>query len=480
MAIIFQDFFEEEVETLLEHHTPDIGTGWSILFDSFTTAVVVVKPLGGAGEPYVVSPDTSNNGMGRAFALQPAPASADVAVEIDVFETDWSRANTYNRGLFARDTGGHTHYAVSILPNGNSQPSIRLFKTVAGSSDVIGSHDATLQNGDVIRFECYDASKRVLLNGVEVISVADNDIAGPGGAGLYWGNWNGQNGGGHPDRRSDIGFITVEAAQVGPVHVDLSAAPAGTATASAAVQAARTLSAGSAGQADIGAAVHATRALAALGGGQTDVTVGMQPVRGLSAEARGATAADTALAVRRDLSAAATGATTVTATLDARSAVDLAVMIAGSTTVTAGVEALGTVELAAEIAGATAITAALARSFDLAATPAGATTVVGDVAALRDFVAGIDGHTSVEAAPVLLRGLTASPFGATAVDATLHALSYTDFAAALAGQTLVDAALVVQFLGALGDVTTWVEPVTDVSLRGERVADVRTAIEVGS
>ena len=239
MAIIFQDFFEEEVETLLEHHTPDIGDGWSILFDSFTTAVVLVKPLGGAGEPYVVSPDTSNNGMGRAFALQPAPTSADVAVEIDVFETDWSRANSYNRGLFARDTGGHTHYAVSILPNGNSQPSIRLFKTVAGSSDVIGSHDATLQNGDVIRFECYDASKRVLLNGVEVISVADNDIAGPGGAGLYWGNWNGQNGGGHPDRRSDIGFITVEAAQVGPVHVDLSAAPAGTATASAAGPAAR-------------------------------------------------------------------------------------------------------------------------------------------------------------------------------------------------------------------------------------------------
>lgn len=460
MAIIFQDFFEEEVETLLEHHTPDVGTGWSILFDSFTTAVVLVKPLGGAGEPYVVSPDTSNNGMGRAFALQPAPASADVAVEIDVFETDWSRANTYNRGLFARDTGGHTHYAVSILPNGNSQPSIRLFKTVAGSSDVIGSHDATLQNGDVIRFECYDAAKRVLLNGVEVISVADNDIAGPGGAGLYWGNWNGQNGGGHPDRRGDIGFITVEATQVGPVIVDLSAAPAGTATAGASIQAARTLGADIAGQADGGAAAHATRALAALGGGQTDVTVGMQPVRGLAAEA--------------------TGATTVTATLDARSAVDLAVAIAGSTTVTAGVEALGTVELATEIPGATTVTAELARSFDLAATLAGATTVAGDIVALRDFVAGIDGHTSVEAAPVLLRGLTASPFGATAVDAALHALSYTDFTAALAGETLVDAALIVQFLGALGDVTTWVEPVTDVSLRGERVADIRTAIEVGS
>lgn len=460
MAIIFQDFFEEEVETLLEHHTPDVGTGWSILFDSFTTAVVLVKPLGGAGEPYVVSPDTSNNGMGRAFALQPAPTSADVAVEIDVFETDWSRANSYNRGLFARDTGGHTHYAVSILPNGNSQPSIRLFKTVAGSSEVIGSHDATLQNGDVIRFECYDAAKRVLLNGVEVISVADNDIAGPGGAGLYWGNWNGQNGGGHPDRRSDIGFITVEAAHVGPVVVDLSAAPAGTATASA--------------------AVHAARTLAALGGGQTDATASAQPVRGLSGEARGATAADTALAVRRDLAAEATGATTVTATLDARAAVDLAAEIAGSTTVTASVEALGTVELAAEIAGATTVTAELARSFDLAGTLVGATTVAGDVAALRDFVAGIDSHTTVEAIPERLRGLTASPAGATAVDATLHALSYTDFAAALAGQTLVDAALIVQFLGALGDVTTWVEPVTDVSLRGELVADVRTAIEVGS
>lgn len=460
MAIIFQDFFEEEVETLLEQHTPDIGTGWSILFDSFTTAVVLVKPLGGAGEPYVVSPDTSNNGMGRAFALQPAPASADVAVEIDVFETDWSRANTYNRGLFARDTGGHTHYAVSILPNGNSQPSIRLYKTVAGSSDLIGSFDATLQNGDVIRFECYDAAKRVLLNGVEVISVADNDIAGPGNAGLYWGNWNGQNGGGHPDRRSDIGFITVEAAPVGPVHVDLSAAPAGTTTASAAIQAARSLSASIAGQAVASAL--------------------LQKVRHLSAEAHGVTAADTALAVRRDLAAGATGVTTVTATLDVHAAVDLAVDIAGSTTVTASVEVLGKVELAAEATGATTISAAIARSFDLAATLAGETTVAGDIAAMRDLAAGVDGDTTVDAAPAVLRGLAAESAGTTVVDAALHALSYTDFAATLIGLSFVDAALVVQFLGALGDVTTWVEPVTDVSLRGERVADVRTAIEVGS
>src|SRR5690606_8137709 len=138
-------------------------------------------------------------------------------------------------------------------------------------------HDATLQNGDVIRFECYDAAKRVLLNGVEVISVADNDIAGPGGAGLYWGNWNGQNGGGHPDRRSDIGFITVEAAQVGPVIVDLSAAPAGTATASASIQAACTLGADIAGHAGSSAAAHATRALAAQGDGQTDVAASAQP-----------------------------------------------------------------------------------------------------------------------------------------------------------------------------------------------------------
>lgn len=226
MAIIFQDLFEEQADTLLENHTPDVGTGWTILYDSLTTSVVLVKPVGQSASN-VVGPDTSDSGAGRAFAIQPAPGAADVALEVDVYETDWSRTNTYNRGLFARDTGGHTHYAVSILPNGNAVDSVRLFKTVSGVSTLLGSYDATLANGDAIRFECTDSEKAVYVNGTKRISSLDNDITGAGGAGLWWGNWDGQNGGGHPDRRGEFGHITVESDAGGSVYVDLAASIAG-------------------------------------------------------------------------------------------------------------------------------------------------------------------------------------------------------------------------------------------------------------
>lgn len=212
MAYTFHDLFNDTTGTLLENHTPDVGTSWSILYDSFTTAVVEINADG------TVSPDTGNNGTGRAYRISPAPSGADIAIEADVYETDWTRINSYNRGLFARSSGtdGLTHYAVSILPNGHSDPSIRLYKTTSGSSTLLGSYDHDFVNGDVVRFECYDSAKKVYVNGVERISSTDNTVTGAGDAGLFWGNWGGANGGGHPDRRSFFGFFGTEEASANP------------------------------------------------------------------------------------------------------------------------------------------------------------------------------------------------------------------------------------------------------------------------
>jgi len=69
MTVIFHDLFEETVDTLLENHTPDTGTGWSILYNSFTVAVVNVKPTGDSGASNVAGPSTSDSGTGRAFKI---------------------------------------------------------------------------------------------------------------------------------------------------------------------------------------------------------------------------------------------------------------------------------------------------------------------------------------------------------------------------------------------------------------------------
>ncbi len=425
MALIFEDQFNEPEPTLLEDHTPDLGDGWSILYDSFTVAVVKVKPVGNTDVENVVGPNMSDSGAGRAYAIQPAPEASDVALEVDVYESNWSRSNTYNRGLFARDTGGHTHYAVSILPNGHSRPSIRLFKTVAGSSDVIGSYDAELQNGDVIRFECYDAAKRVLLNGVEVISVDDNAISGAGDAGLFWGNWNGQNGGGHPDRRGEFGSITVEAASTEPVFVELAAAVTASSSTVADVAPVRSLVAQTDAQSAVTVALHTDRSLAAQADAQGAVTVALHTDRSLaSASASTTTVAGDVAALR---------------SLEAGAAMDV--------TVDAALEQKGRIDLAAH-----AVWEA---------------TVAGDLAMLRDVAAEI-------ASGVV-------------VDAALSVLSFVELQAAAQVQVTVQAQMAAKALGAVGDVRTHLAPVTTarsthalvttVQTRGRLVSDVVTAVE---
>lgn len=230
MAVIFHDTFVEASEITLANHTPDtVGTSWWVLFDSLTVADIVVKPTGDTGTSDVAGPDTSDNGRGRAYGINPAPSTADVELEFDLYESDWSRTNTYMRGAFARNQGGDEMYAVLILPNGHSDPSVQLFRIDSASRyTLLGSYDATLVNGTVIRFECYDAAKKVYVNGVERISSTDNTLTGTGDAGLFWGDWDGMIGGsGHPDRRSEIGYFKVTEAGA-PPPVSLEGVGAGT------------------------------------------------------------------------------------------------------------------------------------------------------------------------------------------------------------------------------------------------------------
>src|SRR5690606_34656244 len=81
------------------------------------------------------------------------------------------------------------------LQNESPTDSVRLIKFVSGSATVLDSSDETLQIGDVVKLEIRDATKKVYINDIEILSSTDNSITSGTGWGLYFGNFNGAGGG---------------------------------------------------------------------------------------------------------------------------------------------------------------------------------------------------------------------------------------------------------------------------------------------
>lgn len=231
MPVIFEDLFEEAADTPLGSHTPDVGSGWTALLNTAATAVIQVKPSGASGTADVVGPSTSENSVAVAYGIVPAPATADVTLEATRYMNNWDVGNSYSCGMFARasNAGGWSGYFVQMVPNAHGDPTLRLYKLAAGSATLLGSYDHTFASGDVVTFECHDAGKRVLVNGVERIASADNAITGAGEAGLYWGNWIVS---GHLRAEMEFGYLTVSTPDAGGGFVDLAGSAAGSSAAS--------------------------------------------------------------------------------------------------------------------------------------------------------------------------------------------------------------------------------------------------------
>lgn len=221
MTTLFWDQFQEAATTLITASTPETGTGWTEIYNTASSAVIQVKPSGKSGATHVAGPSTSENSVGAAYAISPAPGAADVRLEFDRYMLNWSVSNSYGTGVFARHSesgGNHTFYALLMVPNLHAEDSLRLYKVVAGTATLLGSYDHTFANGDEIAFECYDAAKKVYANGAEVISSADNAITGAGNAGVWWGMFTNAMGSYHLRAEVEYGdFFVSEAGSGGSV-----------------------------------------------------------------------------------------------------------------------------------------------------------------------------------------------------------------------------------------------------------------------
>ena len=474
MAVIFQDLFEEAAVTPLASHTPDLGTGWTLLYNSAAITVIQVKPLGQSGVPNLCGPSTSENNVTALYGINPSPSTADVKLEADRYMLNWQVSNSYSAGLFARVTytTDWSGYFVQMVPNLNSGASIRLYKKVLGVTTLLASYDHDFVSGDIVTFECYDAAKRVLVNGVERINHADNTVTGIGFAGLYWGNFVIS---GHMRAEMEFGYLTVTDASVVGQTIDLDAGSAGGAAAAAGLDGTRDLPAAAAGGATVSATLStgAEVLLAAQTEGSAGLTAGLAVEKTLAAQPAGANSVAASLQPVRDLAGLTAGLAAVASYLGADWT--LAAQIAGTGAASAKLETLGEVTLATSIAGEALLDVDLVATYSLAVQSDGTSTVSATSPALtREIAASVTGTSEVAAGLVAMRDLAVVADGGALVDADLTVLTLVtvDLAGQSAGGSSLSALLTVLQLGAVGDVRTWSEPVTVALLSGTLLTEV--------
>ncbi len=180
------DSFTEAADIPITAHTPDIGTSWTEVHDSSTatTDATIDAVLD------VLSGGSDENFVGQAYTAQPAPTGADQSIGFTLTAVD-TTSGTKPVGLFGRRTDNDNFYFLQILPDTNAQDSVKLYKSVAAVTTELGTIDLTVNAGDTFVLEITDASKRVLHNGSEVLSSADNELTAAGTWGVYFGDFNG-------------------------------------------------------------------------------------------------------------------------------------------------------------------------------------------------------------------------------------------------------------------------------------------------
>lgn len=177
MSTFLSDTFTDTAGTLLENHTPDIGSTWS--------------KIAGAG-----SIDITLGGKARLASTISGTVlysnSADpVYEEYSVTATVTSSGETSTSqvvGVIARkQSGADTYYRAYLIGGASGSRGAKLDKVVAGTVTNLGTYlfDWVASTNYTIKLEVNNSAKKVYIDGVERISSFDNAITNKGTAGLY-------------------------------------------------------------------------------------------------------------------------------------------------------------------------------------------------------------------------------------------------------------------------------------------------------
>lgn len=172
--LFFQDLFTEaSVDTALSSHTPDLGTSWSLLWQTDATAFLEVKESSDN-----VSPDSSQGNKGVMYTANATYPSADYEVSFVIGSNFTGTNRVY---LLARVQDQENMYALRMTTGATVT---RMYKKVSGTWTAIGSFKTDPSPGDTVTLRVVGSQLSYYYNGVLIDSQTDTAITSAGKAGV--------------------------------------------------------------------------------------------------------------------------------------------------------------------------------------------------------------------------------------------------------------------------------------------------------
>lgn len=174
MAVFFSDnFVEPTSDTVLNSHTPTLGTSWTLLFQDASGPTLGVQASTDTGKCL-----TAANNLGAIYTADVTYPSADYEVQMTIT----ALSSTDNRPLYmmVRIQDVENMYAVRMK---NVASGYQMYKKVAGTWSTVGSA-VTIASGSVVKLQIIGTTLKLFDDGVEVASGTVSDHAAAGKAGL--------------------------------------------------------------------------------------------------------------------------------------------------------------------------------------------------------------------------------------------------------------------------------------------------------
>lgn len=169
--VVFQDSFTEASNTLLNLHTPNVGTSWSLAL-STGGATYTVNTAG------TLQPTTTLANVGCLYLANNASPSAAVEVGLTV-PTVVTATNTV--GLVFRYIDSNNFYLVTISATAGNTV---LWKKVAGAWSNLAASINNVAAGNVVKVRAVGSNIVVYVADIPVITRVDTSISGAGLCGI--------------------------------------------------------------------------------------------------------------------------------------------------------------------------------------------------------------------------------------------------------------------------------------------------------
>ena len=168
MAVIFQDSFTESSDTDLDSHTPDVGTSWTNVWQTSSSAKLTV--IGSSD----VAQGNDAGDEGAIYSADATYPSPDYKVSAKINAGYVGGRRLY---LIARMADQENMYALRLTTGATAT---RLYKKVSGTWTAMGSFNTDPSVGDVVTLAVNGSSISYYYNGVLQDTQTDTSLTSAG------------------------------------------------------------------------------------------------------------------------------------------------------------------------------------------------------------------------------------------------------------------------------------------------------------